>query len=147
MPKIDEKSIPEIAEHLEAGESCYLNRKTGKPSFFMEEMFELDSDAYQDFKDDEEFRAILDHPHRFDILHPMPPSDGFEVMKRFANMEGLDRKLRRKLLDRIHNKSPFSRFKSLLHERGGVELQAWYRFRDEQYQLWVRESLKFMEWL
>lgn len=145
MKKLTDEQVLEIAEGLEQGLSCYLNRKTNGfiviPTAIAEDFENGEAEEFVD-----EMREYRRNPHFYNAIHPLPPSDAFEIMKMFLALDGLDPKFRRKLGECLGQNKPFAKFKRLLQERGGIELQAWYKFKSEKIADWVELTLQKMKW-
>jgi hypothetical protein len=129
--------IKEIAEQLDCGFSCFINKKTREMIFLYgdeDNFFTTEEDAWAD-----ERKKIRKKPGDYLEVEKMESRDSFRVMEGFA--ETVDSvKLRQDLMQVLNQKKPFSKFKYVI-DCSGEYREKWFAFKAERMQEWVKEQV------
>ena len=122
MIRLADKQIKEIAESLDCGFKCYLNRKTNEIKSI------LDSDNLTEYDEDpwkEDIEEIEKHPDDYVEFAGMESRDAFQVMVDFTDQVN-DMNLKEKLYHALNNRNPFRYFKWRI-DNSGRNLLDFYR--------------------
>lgn len=129
--------IKEIAEQLDCGFSCFINKKTREMVFLYgdeDDVFAMEEDAWAD-----ERKKIKKKPKDYLEIEKMDSHESFRVMEDFA--ETVDSvRLRQDLFQVLNQKKPFSKFKYVVDCSGGYR-EKWFAFKAERLQEWVKEQV------
>ncbi len=135
--KIDltEEQIAEIAEQLDCGMQCFLNKKTGEiktlPDF---DRWIGDGEELMQ----REIQEIENEKQNLYAIEPPETHKDFEIMEDFADsVEDID--LRKKLNNALYRSKPFAHFKNILSNAEDYR-QKWFDFKSARY----IEHVKFM---
>lgn len=136
------KVIEEIELLFNESWTAYLNRRTGETYTVTEEEWDLDRPDDADLPDwQSEDRAtsreIRDSPDWI-ALPTKRELDEYGIMARFCSAVE-DEDQREALLDAIHGRGAFQRFKRLVH-RYGIQ-QLWYDYREREIECAVADWL------
>lgn len=141
LVKISNEILNEIAEDLEMGLSCFLNKKTGQliaiPNdldFLGDELAD-ESEAWQ-----EDIQIIKNSPDNFVQIENMTSSDSFRIMEDFIETV-VDGQLKQELLLSIQMKKPFAHFKSAIGSSAN-ERERWFEFKKQQFIEWIKDQLE-----
>lgn len=135
--KPDKKQIKEIAEHLECGNICYFNTKTGEIKWVPQ------SDGFGDVE--EFFGDIMDEVKSEDYFEfEIPDSrESYKIMESFlGHVE--NETLRDKLIDILNRKKPFRNFKWQI-DNSGPYRQKWFDHKSSEYINWVKTLVELHE--
>jgi hypothetical protein len=131
------EQIKEIAEQLDCGFSCFINKKTREIiSLYGDEddFFEEDDDSWADDR-----KKIEKKPGDYLEIEKMESWDSFKIMEGFA--DSVDSiKLRRELINVLNQRKPFSKFKWVI-DNSGEYREKWFAFKAERIQEWVKEQV------
>ena len=128
--------IKEIAEQLDCGNKCYINKETGEtkstPNF---------DDGYADeglwTADLNELEEDWDKYVEIEI---MESHDSFDLMADFA--DSVDSKeLQDNLTNALNKKHPFRNFKWVV-DNSGLYRQKWFDYKNERLIEWVEKKLE-----
>ena len=137
MKELTKEEIKEIAEQLDCGFLCYLNKETGKILFVPDEMrfSDIDEEAWAD-----EFKELEENPLDYAEIEPMRSRDSFEVMADFARELPDSEPLKERLFKALNSGKPFWGFKYEIDDSDYRE--AWFKFKDERMREWVVERFE-----
>lgn len=131
--KITETKINEIAEQLDCGLKCFLNKSSGALIFAIPD---------EDF--DGEITQIKENSSDYFEFSGMNSRESFNVMMDFA--KGInDKSLQTSLINSLNSKSPFRSFKSMLDSSESCR-QKWFDYKRERYHDHVRMQIP-EDWL
>lgn len=137
--------IKEIAEMLDCGFNCYLNKKSKETIFLTEEQNYFDD--FEEGEFDHEFeepwdadrKAIYENFPDYLKVEKMESSESFAIMEGFA--EEVDSvNLQKRLFYALGQQKPFSKFKYIIDDSGDYREQ-WFAFKSEKIQEWVKEQI------
>jgi hypothetical protein len=134
MITLSTEQINEIADELEVGFNCFLNKKNGELIFLRG-----DGDDFFGFEEDDAWaddrKKIDDNPDDYYEIEKMGSRDSFTVMEDFIYTVNSE-KLRKDLIYALNQKKPFSRFKYVI-DCSGEYRQKWFDFKTKKFQEWV----------
>jgi len=132
MIKLTKDQIKEIAEELDCGMKCYINKETGiiksVPDF--DSWQTGDTELWEDILNelDENWGNYLE-------IERMESHESFDIMVEFA--EDVDsRELHDTLNNVLNRKQPFSNFKWVI-DNSGPYRQKWFDFKTQSLKDWV----------
>ncbi len=134
--KLSEKDIDNIAQYLDTGMICYLNRETGE----VREMLNLDEvyDCREHWE--ESLNEIKRDWKDYAIIEKMSSREAFDIMRTFA--ESLPSSgIKSKLFNALEKKGPFRNFKHIVDNGGDIREQ-WFAHKSRAYRNYVRYELK-----
>jgi hypothetical protein len=139
MVKITKDQIKEIAEQLDCGNRCYINKETGEikatPDFdngYADE--ELLADVLKEFEENWE---------RYIQIEKMESHESFDLMADFA--DSVDSKeFRDSLIQALNKKHPFRNFKWVV-DNSGPYRQKWFDFKNQRLIEWVKDQLEVLD--
>ena len=137
MP-VSSEILNEIADNLEAGFKCYLNRANFELVTFPDpdQFSDMDSDAWKD-----ELTKVRKNKKKFIEIENMMTSDAFRVMAQFADsLPNNSTKIR--LVTALEGKKPFANFKHQV-DNSGEYRELWFAFRRQKNIEWIQEQLNF----
>ena len=129
--------IKEIAEQLDCGFSCFLNKNKNELIFLYSdenEFFDPSEDAWAD-----ERKKIKKKPKDYLEIEKMESRDSFRLMEAFISTVDSD-KLTNDLTLALNLRKPFSNFKYVI-DGSGEYRQKWFDFKAEKMQEWVKEQV------
>ena len=136
MIKLTKDQIKEIAEELDCGMKCYINKETGiiksVPDF--DSWQTGDTELWEDILNelDENWGNYLE-------IERMESHESFDIMVEFA--EDVDsRELHDTLINVLNRKQPFSNFKWVI-DNSGPYRQKWFDFKTQSLKDWVIAQL------
>jgi uncharacterized protein UPF0158 len=139
MVTLSAEQIKEIAEQLEIGFSCFLNKTNNELVFIAG-----NEDNYADFDEDDawadERKKIDANPDDYYEIEKMDSRDSFSVMEDFVYTIDSD-ELRKELIRALNNKKPFRQFKYVIDDSGEYR-QKWFDFRSKKMQEWVVSEIE-----
>ena len=130
-----DKTIKEIADLIDCGHLCFLNKKNGNIEYHPKEMdlFYDEENPWQDVID-----KIENNRNEYIRIEPMDSNQSFRVMEYF--IEKIDsEQLREKLVITLNRPKPFRNFKYLMDN--SKYRQNWFDFKFDQNILWVKEQI------
>jgi hypothetical protein len=138
MIMLTTEQIKEIAEQLDCGFSCFLNKNKNELLFPRG-----DDDDYLDFGDEDawedERKKIDKNPNDYLEIEKMDSRDSFRMMEAFAYAVD-SKKLQNDLIDALNQKKPFGKFKYII-DCSGPYRQQWFDFKAERMQEWVKDQV------
>lgn len=137
MIKLTKDQIKEIAEQLDCGFTCYLNKVTGTIQYTRssDNWFGDDKDPWDDVN-----KEVEENWDKYIEIENMESRDSFKVMADFAeNVDSVE--LRKSLINALNRKHPFQNFKWVI-DNSGPYRQKWFDFKNQRYIEWVEDHLK-----
>jgi len=136
MISLTKDQIKEIAEQLDCGMRCYINKETGA--------IQTTPDFDNWYTDDELWTDILNELEEnwdnYVEIERMESHDSFDLMADFA--ESVDsRELRDRLINALNKKHPFRNFKWVV-DNSGPYRQRWFDFKNQRLIEWVKDQLE-----
>ncbi|MEL7221230.1 MAG: UPF0158 family protein [Bacteroidota bacterium] len=135
MIKLSQKQVNEIAQLLDAGMKCYVNKDTGE---FADVPDLDDMYGYEEFVQ-EEIEKIESTWSNYVIIEKMSSREGFRVMEDFTHTV-TNKRMQDRLFNALNRRKPFSNFKHEV-DHGGDIRQQWFDFKQAAYEAYVREEL------
>jgi hypothetical protein len=135
MINITKDQIKEIAEHLDCGNRCYINKETGE--------IVTTPDFDSGYSDEELWADVLneldENWEKYVEIERLESHDSFNIMADFA--ESTDsRELRDSLINALNKKHPFRNFKWVV-DNSGPYRQRWFDFKNQRLIKWVENKL------
>jgi len=135
MIKLTIDQIKEIAEDLDCGNKCYINKETcdiiTTPDF--------DSGYADEELWDDDIKELEENWDKYVELDKMESHESFEIMADFA--ENVDSKeLKDSLVNALNRKHPFQDFKWVVNNSGPYR-QKWFAFKTQKLIEWVENKL------
>ncbi|WP_121667471.1 UPF0158 family protein [Mesonia aquimarina] len=130
-----EKTIRELADLIDCGHVCFLEKTTEKIEYYPEETDLLYDEEipWQDIID-----KIENNPADYIRIEGMNSNQSFRVMEKFTgNIEA--EPLREKVIDALNRPKPFGNFNYLVE--GSNYRQEWFDFKLAQHMLWVKDQI------
>ncbi|RQW78583.1 MAG: hypothetical protein EHM79_21380 [Geobacter sp.] len=136
MKSLTNDQITEIAEQLDCGMRCYINKETGE----IKTVLNFESWQTDDREPWEDVLNELDENwDKYVEIERMESYESFEIMADFA--ENVDsRELRDSLINALNKKHPFQNFKWIV-DNSGLYRQKWFDFKKQRLIEWVEEKL------
>lgn len=137
ITSLTKEQITEIAEQLDCGNRCFVNRRTKLLLF---------TPNFDNGFADEEFYAVeleeLENNFSDYIEIEQPnSSNSFEIMANFTDQIGDNNNLKDELTKALNNKKPFREFKIVI-DNSGVHRQQWFDFKNTQLKQWVIDKFR-----
>ncbi len=135
--KLSEKQIKEIAENLECGMICYVNKETKE----IKTMIDFD----QSFGDteiwEEEFEEIEKNIDQYLKIEKPSSREAYRMMTDFTE-EVMNSQIKNRLIYALNRNKPFKNFKYEVDYNEEVR-QHWFKFKSKKYQEWVGDYLMY----
>jgi hypothetical protein len=142
--KISAEIINDIADNLEMGFTCYVNKDTNQLVAFPAEVdIYLDEDNEELFELEpwhEEAKIIKAAPDSFVKIEQMTSTESFRIMEDFIETID-DEDLQRKLLYAIQMRKPFAHFKEEINNAGEAERERWFAFKRERMIEYIKDQM------
>jgi hypothetical protein len=139
---VSTEKIKEIADQLDTGGSCYINKRTKEFVFLYENeddfSFLDDEDAWA-----EKRKKVKKNPEDYHEIEKMNSRESFSVMTDFVETVDSD-SLRKRLTNALNDTKPFRKFKYIIDDSGDYR-QKWFAFKDERMCEWVKEQIDFIK--
>jgi hypothetical protein len=139
MVKITEDQIKEIAEQLDCGNICYINKETGD--------IKTTPDFDNGYADEELWADVLEELEenwdKYIQIEMMESHESFDLMADFADSVD-SRELRDSLIKALNNKHPFRNFKWVV-DNSGPYRQKWFDFKNQRLIEWVKDQLEVLD--
>ena len=136
MINLTEDQIKEIAEQLDCGMRCYINKETGEIKTVLNfESWQTDErEPWEDI-----LNELEENWDKYIEIERMESHESFNLMADFA--ESVDsRKLRDSLINALNKRHPFQNFK-LVVDNSGPYRQKWFDFKNQRLIEWVENKL------
>jgi hypothetical protein len=139
MIKLTKDQIKEIAEELDCGMRCYINKETGeiKTVLNFESWQTVDREPWEDVLND-----LEENWDKYVEIDRMESHASFEIMADFA--ESVDRELRDSLINALNRKHPFQNFKWVV-DNSGPYREKWFDFKNHRLIEWVKDQLEVLD--
>jgi hypothetical protein len=135
MISLTKDQIKEIADNLDTGMRCYLNKETSMIKF----MLDFDSGYADEELWEDDIKELDENWDKYVEIQKMESHESFEIMADFA--ENVDnRELRDSLIKALNNKHPFRNFKWVV-DNSGPYRQKWFDFKNQRLIEWVETQL------
>ena len=139
MINLTKDQIKEIAEQLDCGNRCYINKETGD--------IKTTPDFDNGYADEELWADVLEELEenwdKYIQIEKMESHESFEIMADFA--ENVDsRELRDGLINALNKKHPFQNFKWVV-DNSGPYRQKWFDFKNQRLIEWVKDQLEVLD--
>jgi hypothetical protein len=139
MINLTKDQIKEIAEQLDCGNRCYINKETGD--------IKTTPDFDNGYADEELWADVLEELEenwdKYIQIEKMESHESFELMADFA--ESVDSKeLRESLINALNRKHPFRNFKWVV-DNSGPYRQKWFDFKSQRLIEWVKDQLEVLD--
>lgn len=140
MINLTEDQIREIAEQLDSGMRCYINKETGEIKTVLNfESWQTDErEPWEDV-----LNELDENWDKYFEIERMESHESFKIMADFA--ENVDnRELRNKLIYALSRKHPFQNFKWTV-DNSGPYRQKWFDFKNQRLIEWVKNQLEITD--
>jgi hypothetical protein len=136
MISLTKDQIKEIAEQLDCGMRCYINKETGE----LKTVLNFESWQTDDREPWEDVLNELDENwDKYFEIERMESHESFKIMADFV--ESVDsRELRVRLINSLNRKHPFQNFKWVV-DNSGPYRQRWFDFKNQRNIEWVENKL------
>jgi hypothetical protein len=140
MIKLTKDQIKEIAEQLDCGMRCYVNKETGeiKSVLNFESWQTDDTEPWGDI-----LNELDENWDKYTEIDRMESHESFELMADFAESVE-DRELRDSLINALNKKHPFRNFKWVVDNSGDYR-QKWFDFKNQRFIEWVKDHLDSLD--
>lgn len=134
--EISIKVIEEIADQLDCGMNCYLNKLTGELTAIIpdEDLIDAESATL-----DEEIKQINANPANYISFQTMNSRDSYGLMKDFAE-EKAEKSLRSALINALNSKKPFRNFRSII-DNSETCRENWFAYKRNRYIEYVKSQI------
>jgi len=137
MVSLTQDQIKQIAEELDCGMRCYVNKETG------EIVSVLDFESWQTDNRgpwEDVLNELEENWDKYLEIERMESYESFKIMAGFA--ESVDnRELRDSLINALNRKHPFQNFKWII-DNSGPYRQKWFDFKNQRLIEWVKGQLE-----
>jgi len=137
MIKLTKDQIKEVAEQLDCGFKCYVNKENGTVHSVLnfDNWGGGDEEPWADV-----IKELEENWDKYIEVDGMESRDSFKVMADFAeNVDSVD--LRETLIKALNKKQPFQNFKWVI-DNSGPYRQKWFDFKNQRYIEWVEDQLE-----
>ena len=139
MINLTKDQIKEIAEQLDCGNRCYINRDTGD--------IKTTPDFDNGYADEELWADVLkeleENWDKYIQIEKMESHESFDLMADFADSVD-SRELRDSLINALNKKHPFRNFKWVV-DNSGPYRQKWFDFKNQRLIEWVKDQLEALD--
>lgn len=131
--------IKEIADQLDCGNRCYVNKETSAilttPDF---DSGDSDEELWADI-----LNELDENWDKYVEIERLESHDSFNIMADFA--ENTDSsELRNSLINALNKKHPFRNFKWVIDNSGSYR-QKWFEFKNQRLIDWVKDRLEILD--
>lgn len=139
MINLSKDQIKEIAEQLDCGNRCYINKETGD--------IKTTPDFDNGYADEELWTDVLEELEenwdKYIQIEKMESHESFDLMADFADSVD-SRELRDSLINALNKKHPFRNFKWVV-DNSGPYRQKWFDFKNQRLIEWVKDQLDVLD--
>ena len=130
---LPESKINEIAELLDCGFRCFINRHSFEMISIPDTLkhSSIDTDAWQT-----ENNELDNNYDDYLEIDPLESSESFKIMENFIETIEDSNKLKKQLYQSINKKHPFRNFKEII-DNSGMFRQKWFDFKSTKIKEWV----------
>jgi hypothetical protein len=138
--KISNEIIKEIAEELDCGFRCYLNKTTHVLITIpdSDKLMSIDMSIWAT-----EINEVEKNFHNYFEIEQLDPGDSFVIMEQFANSLKDSNELKKLLLISLTKQKPFREFKFIIDNSGDYR-QKWFAFKKMKLEEWVINRLEVL---
>jgi hypothetical protein len=138
MFQLTNKQIKDIAEQLDCGFRCFINKTSTELIFVPDENrnFGIDTEAWVD-----DLEKLENNFSDYYEIEQLESSDSFKIMADFAESLSDSIKLKSKLIYALNNNKPFRKFKFEI-DNSGEYRQHWFDFKARKLEEWVRSNFE-----
>ncbi len=134
---ISDETLREIAEQLDLGVRCYLNKSTNDVIVIMpEEAWDTMEDEWVE-EEKRTLKTIEKNPDDYLEFEPMRDREKFLIMLNFIDTVD-NPSLQKRLEKAVHGRKPFRQFSNVVTDAGGDYRQQWFDFKNSAYIDYVR---------
>ena len=129
---LTKEQIADIADQLDCGNRCFINKKSGQILFTPD----FDNNIYADqelFTD--EIEELEKNYGDYIVIDRPNSKESFDRMVNFIEQLG-DDKLKQQLTNALNKKKPFREFKFTI-DNSGIHRQNWFDFKNTYLRQWV----------
>jgi len=136
MSPLTKEQIKEIAEQLDCGFRCFLNKKNGELIFVPDEYKHpgMETEAWTD-----ELEKLEENFTDYFEIEQLESSDSFKIMADFVESLSDSNKLKSRLISALNKNKPFREFKFVI-DNSGEYRQQWFDFKTRKLQEWVTDN-------
>lgn len=134
--QISDKTIEEIADQLDCGMKCYLNKTSGAIIVTIpdEDLIDAKSEV-----SDDQIEQINGISYSHIAFEEMSSREAFDLMVDFT--EGIsDIPIQSSLINALNSKSHFRNFKSKIDDAEGLR-QKWFTYKKKRYVEYVKSQI------
>ena len=137
MTTLTKVQIAEIADQLDCGFSCHINKQNGDMFFIpnTDNHSDMELDSWKD-----ELRKLRKNPDMYITVDPPKSHDSFVIMSEFIETLADNNRLKDRLTQALERKHPFREFKYAIDNSGDFR-QTWFDFKNQRLQAWVEREL------
>ena len=135
--KLSNEQIKEIADQLDCGFHCFLNKLTNELIFVPDMLKHPNMDEEPWASENEALENNFADYYEFEQLESR---DSFLIMGQFAEMLEDSNHLKQRLFDALNKSKPFRQFKFII-DNSGEYRQKWFDFKSKKLQEWVISQL------
>jgi len=137
--EISTELLNEIADNLEMGFRCFLNKKSPAIITYPNEDNSLN---FEPEMWTSEISAVKEAKKDIIEIENLTPSDSFKIVEEFI-LTVEDPDFQKTLSDSIQIRKPFANFKFLI-ESSNTERNRWFDFKKQWYIEWVKNQISFL---
>ncbi len=133
IPEKNQKTVSEIAQHIDWGLTCFLNPETEEIEFVPKD---LANPTIYELTTGEDYEDTFKHLSWKKCIIVEPPESGesFYIMEHFVD-EVNDKRLRDSRVNALNRKRPFANFKQIVES--SCFRQAWFDSKQQQLEVIV----------
>jgi hypothetical protein len=137
MINLTKDQIKEIAEQLDCGMRCYINKETGEIKTVLNfESWQTDNrEPWEDV-----LNELEENWDKYFEVERMESYESFNIMVDFTETV-VDTVLRNRLINALNRKHPFQNFKWIV-DNSGPYRQRWFDFKNQRLLEWVKNQLE-----
>lgn len=137
--ELSDNAIKEIAEYLDCGLICYINRDTKE----IKSLIDPDNVYAEEEHWKEDLEEIENNWENFVKIEKMSSREAFRLMENFTSQVS-NIEIRNRLVHALNRNKPFKNFKYEVDYDETVR-QEWFKYKANKYEEWVREYLENIE--
>ena len=137
--EVPKNILNDIAESIEAGFKCFLNRDTSEVVTY------LDPDQYPEMNPGdwkEQINKVRKNKRKFIEIESMTSSESFKIMEEFVGAVDND-SIKIRFLTALEGQKPFASFKNQIDNSGDYR-ELWFAFRRRKNIEWIQNQLNFV---
>ena len=126
MLNLSPEKINEIAEEIDSGFRCYIDRSTGNFISIPKDYDLDDTGAW-----DNDVKEIERNANKYLEIEPMSSKDTFNMMELFIDSIESGRKIKFELIEAIRKPKPFRHFRSVIDASATIR-ESWFDFKKKK---------------